>query len=74
MVEVVFVHGVATRSSGPDYAGKIANRDALLRTVAFDGTPCTGASPCGGTMRNPGPGTKNRFLPTPIAKWWSPLA
>ncbi|WP_033924243.1 hypothetical protein [Sphingomonas sp. 35-24ZXX] len=49
MVQLVFVHGVATRS-GPGYAQGLANRDALFRKVAFEGREVTILSPLWGDL------------------------
>ena len=49
MVQLVFVHGVATRS-GAGYAQSVANRDALFRKVSFDGREVTILSPLWGDL------------------------
>ena len=47
MVQLVFVHGVATRSDG-SYAQGVANRDTLFRKIAFEGRDLTIYSPLWG--------------------------
>lgn len=47
MIEVIFVHGVATRPSS-GYDTMVANRDALIKAVLFEGAPATITSPMWG--------------------------
>lgn len=49
MVQLVFVHGVATRS-GPGYAQAVANRDTLFAKSLFDGLALTVRSPLWGDL------------------------
>ncbi|MEP9359537.1 hypothetical protein [Sphingomonas sp. KR3-1] len=53
MVQLVFVHGVATRS-GPAYAVETANRDRLFRDVLFAGSQVEIRSPLWGDIVPPG--------------------
>jgi hypothetical protein len=49
MVQLVFVHGVATRS-GPGHAQQEKNRDELFASVAFDGVPLKITAPMWGDL------------------------
>jgi hypothetical protein len=52
MVQLVFVHGVSNRS-GPAFAQQEKIRNELIRTVLFDGSPLTIASPVWGDLVPP---------------------
>lgn len=50
MVQLVFVHGVATRTTAPGYAQSVANRDMLFREVLFNGSSVDIHSPAWGDV------------------------
>jgi hypothetical protein len=52
MVQLVFVHGVATRS-GDGYAQAVQNRDALFKDILFEGQPVKIRSPQWGDLVPP---------------------
>jgi hypothetical protein len=52
MVQMVFVHGVATRS-GASYAREVKNRDKLFRDVLFENVPLTIHAPFWGDLVPP---------------------
>ena len=48
MAQVVFVHGVGTRSTEPGFKTAVENRDILFRSVAFANQTCTIRDPIWG--------------------------
>jgi hypothetical protein len=48
VTHLFFLHGVASRSDKPSYAASVLNRDALFKSVAFSGKPCTISNPIWG--------------------------
>ncbi len=50
MVQMVFVHGVATRSTSPTYDVERRNRDKLFKEILFEGKPLNIRSPCWGDL------------------------